>query len=153
MITIKPGIRLVRCDAHGRLTEPVSDVAETFFDAARATAELFAIVGYVLPWVGYASVSGDRVVGGGHFVGRPTNERVRISFFTLCPHLRQGFGAATAAALVDLAQQEDPAVTIEARTPPRSGPSVRILRSLKFRRDRTNGATHADGSWVWKRNP
>jgi len=134
MLMNKPVLRLVRCDALGRPTEPISDVAASFLDHARGAADHYAKVGFVEPWVFYASVWNDRAVGGGAFMGAPTNGTVEIAFFTLGPYQRQGFAKETAEALVEIASYADGCTRVIARSRQKDCAAGRILRRLRFRK-------------------
>ncbi|MEM9809746.1 MAG: GNAT family N-acetyltransferase [Pseudomonadota bacterium] len=146
----KSGFRLVRCDVLGRLTEPVSNVPETFLDHARGSADHYAVVGFTVPWVSYGAVYHDRIVGGGAFMGAPINGTVEIGFFTLGLFERQGFGTATARALVNIARRTEPCTIVTAKTAPERSASTRVLRKLRFYQNGHILDTHLKKVLLWQ---
>ena len=150
MLMNKPGFRLVRCDALGRPTEPISDVAATFLDHARGAADLYARQGFYEPWVFYAAVWNKRAVGGGAFMGPPQNGRVEIAVFTLGPYQRQGFGTQTARRLMGIALDTDASLTVTGRCHDKDTASTRLLRRLGFRRSQPTKPPDGTSTWAKK---
>ena len=75
--------RLVACDRHGRIQADGVRADPTFLNNAAATAALYRSIGYSPPWIGYAAIDEEFVVGGGAFVGAPADGAVEIAYFTL----------------------------------------------------------------------
>ena len=123
-------------------------MSETLLANCRATADLYRRVGFVSPWTGYVAVVDNRGVGGGAFVGPPKEGYVEIAYFTLESEQGHGYASRTAAALVALARDHDPAVGLKAFTLKEENPSSRILRSLGF--SVIGVAEDADVGEVWE---
>lgn len=145
--------RLVRCDPSGQPVEATLRLSSELAENCRQTANLYAQIGYVSPWVGYLSVSGDVPVGGGAFVGAPQKGRAEIAYYTLAEFEGRGFATGTAQGLVALARAADPSVTLFAKTLPEHNASTRILSKIGFS---FAGETHDDDvgvAWLWELAP
>lgn len=141
--------RLVKCDAQGAPLEAIGPLGIVLEESCRQTAELYARIGYVAPWVGYLAISGTTPVGGGAFVGAPKAGKVEIAYFTLPEFGRRGFASATAIKLVEIARNADPGVALIAKTLPEENASTRILRKCGFE---FAGETTDDDvglAWLW----
>ena len=149
MITRQPEIRLVRCDALGHLTEPIGDVSETFYDHVRGMIDLYAEIGYARPWVSYAAVLQARVVGGGAFVGPPTNGAAEVAFFTLAPYERRDFETAIVRALLDIAAREEPGIKVYTKTRPQCSWASQVMRRLTFGWAPARHWQLTEATWLW----
>jgi [ribosomal protein S5]-alanine N-acetyltransferase len=133
-------------DDHGELSELVRAVLT-------ATADLYANVGFEAPWIGYIALNDDTPVGTCGFKSAPRNGRVEIAYFTFPGCEGCGVGTAMAAALVALAEECDPGITIAAQTREARNASHAILEKLNFRQIATIAHTE-DGTVVeWQLQP
>jgi RimJ/RimL family protein N-acetyltransferase len=151
MTNDNPGgrFRLIPCGRDGQPAEPLGPLPQAVLDINRAAAEFYSSTTYQPPWIGYLAIDGDTVVGGGGFVAPPEGGRVEIAYFTLAELEGRGYGAGTAAALVELARAAQPGIEIYAKTAPVDGPSPAILKRLGFRLIGT-AIDHEIGlAWAW----
>jgi len=143
--------RLVRCDEQGTPVESVPDLPADVAANCIGTADLYRRVGYTVPWVGYIAVADGAVVGGGAFVGPPTDGFAEIAYYTCSGCEGRGYATQTAAALVDIARRHDPAVGLKAFTLMQDNASTRILKRLGFSVAGTAQDPDADEVWEWRR--
>lgn len=141
---------LVRCDATGQPVEPIPALDAVLLENCAATAELYRRVGYESPWVGYIAVAEGRGVGGGAFVGPPIDRCVEIAYYTLPAHERRGHAGRTAAGLVAIARDHDPAILLKAHTLQEDNASTRILQRLGFKIVGTAQDADAGEVWEWR---
>lgn len=87
------------------------------------------------PWLGYfAADDRGQIVGSGGFVDAPNRDReVEIAYHTFPPFEKQGFGTAIANALIRIALDASPSVSVIAHTLPEPGPSPQILKRTGFK--------------------
>lgn len=141
---------LVRCDADGRPVQPIAGLTAELEANCAGTADLYRRVGFVEPWVGYVAVVDGEGVGGGAFVGPPTDNCVEIAYFTLKEHEGRGFASQTAAGLVEIARQAAPQVQLKAFTLMEQNASTRILQRLGFEVIGTSQDPDAGEVWEWR---
>ena len=144
---------LVQCGYDGL---PVNDeiaLSDTMRANCAMGAELHKRLGYTPPWVGYIAVADGQPVGGGAFVGAPQGGKVEIAYYTNADLQGLGHASRTAAALVALAREAAPSVTLMAMTLPEQNASGRILERLGFRRTGTAIDDEAGEVWKWELPP
>lgn len=142
--------QLVQCDPAGEPVGNLGVLPQTLEENCRATAQLFASIGFHPPWVGYVSVFGDHLVGGCAFVGAPKAGSVEIAYFTLEDHVGRGFATQAVVRLIEIARQADRDVCLTAKTLPQENASTAILRRAGFR---FVGETTDDDiglAWEWR---
>jgi RimJ/RimL family protein N-acetyltransferase len=137
---------LVRCGADGSPLTPIPDVPEAIVATYAANADLYRRVSFIPPWVSY--VADGRAVGGGAFVGPPSDNRVEIAYFTLKELQGLGYATRTATALVAVARSANPSIVISAFTLRESSASTKILQRLGF--DLFGDAQDSDAGDVWE---
>ena len=64
----------------------ISDLSDLIKAVMSSTAELYASVGYVPPWIGYLAFEENMCVGTCAFKSPPENRRVEIAYFTFPGH-------------------------------------------------------------------
>ena len=146
-------VRLIQCDQLGEPVEDAGILPPMLRDNCRATAELFASIGFSPPWVGYVTVDGCQPVGGCAFVGAPKDSSVEIAYFTLEMFEGRGYARQAVERMIKVAWQSAPTVSLTAKTAPIENASTAILRSNGFR---FSGETHDDGiglAWAWMLRP
>lgn len=141
---------LVRCDADGRPLQSIAGLSAELEANCVATAELYRRVGFVEPWVGYVAVVDGAGVGGGAFVGPPSDNCVEIAYFTLKDHEGRGYASQTAAGLVEIAKKAAPQVQLKAFTLMEQNASTRILQRLGFEVIGTSQDPDAGEVWEWR---
>ena len=141
---------LVQCDPTGRPVEAVEVMSEPLLAACAQSADLYRRIGYQAPWVSYIAVDTDVGVGGGAFVGAPSDGVVEMAYFTLEEFQGRGFATQTAQKLLEIARSAAPSLSIKALTLPQQNPSTRILERLGFK---VVGSAHDDDAgevWEWR---
>lgn len=141
--------RLIPVGRDGRSALAVGDLPDDIAAVLKSTADVYDQVGFDPPWIGYLALDGDAVVGGGAFVGPPSEERVEIAYFTRPDHQGSGYGGKTAAALIAIARQARPGLAICAKTAPEPGPSPAILTRLGFQRIGSVEDHEIGEAWAW----
>lgn len=110
----------------------------------------FEKVGYNPPWIGYYAQLNGQYVGSGAFKGAPANGRVEIAYTTFDAFRQHGIGTEICRALVALATQADPTITITARTLPERNFSTRILEKNGFAWTGTVMDEEDGEVWEWQ---
>ena len=121
-------LALLEIDAEGRCAA----AAPLMDDIGPAFAALYARAGFVPPWIGYVAVSAGVPMGACGFKGPPNDGRVEIAYQTFPGYEGRGVATAMARRLIELAEAQDPAVLVTARTLPQKSASTSILRKLGF---------------------
>lgn len=106
-------------------------------------------IGYNLPWIGYLIKQDDEWVGSAGFKGGPAINSVEIAYVTFEHYRSKGIGTSVCAALVKLARQAAPEVTITARTLPEPNHSTRILEKNNFYLKGTVTDPEDGDVWEW----
>lgn len=94
--------------------------------------EFYPEIGFHMPWVGYFIEHENVIVGTCAFTGAPVNNRVEISYWTFKQNEGKGIATAACHALIGIAKDADPAVTIFAKTAPERNASTAILEKCGF---------------------
>lgn len=144
-------LRFLTIDRDGtprNFSGPLPSVAAS---ALRATAELYAAVGFREPWVGYLVTDGECAVGTCGFKAPPAAGRVEIAYFTFPEFEGRGIATAMARALTEMAVQAQPGVTVAAQTLPVENASNAILRKLGFQLVGTAVDADVGEVWEWQR--
>lgn len=115
-------------------TIPPTDVALAGIAAtvAGATADMYKVSGYKIPWTGYLARSGPEFVGTCAFKAAPSDGAVEIAFFTFPGHEGLGIATAMARQLIDIAYAADRSLKIIAHTRPERNASSAVLGKLGF---------------------
>jgi RimJ/RimL family protein N-acetyltransferase len=142
--------RLVRCDEDGSPVESLPNMPPDVAANCAGTADLYRRVGYAAPWVGYVAVAEGVIVGGGAFVGPPTDGVAEIAYYTCSGCEGRGYATRTATALVEIARRHDPAVGLKAFTLMQGNASTRILQRLGFSVVGTAQDPDAGEVWEWR---
>jgi RimJ/RimL family protein N-acetyltransferase len=112
-----------------------------------ATAQNYARAGYCPPWIGYLAFEDHTCVGACGFKTLPVAGAVEIAYFTFPDHEGRGVATRMAQALIALARQSAPAITLRAQTLPAENASTAILKKLGF--VCTGTVTHPEDGPVW----
>ncbi|GAB3997450.1 hypothetical protein GCM10028807_42700 [Spirosoma daeguense] len=114
------------------------------------TIEFYTKIGYTLPWIGYVAQLDDTLVGSAAFKGKPKDGRVEIAYGVFPQFQQKGIGSQICRALVSVALQTDPTVTITARTLPEANYSTRILEKNNFVHLGTIWDEEDGDVWEWE---
>ena len=80
---MKMTVELASIDRSGGVASLPQGLPVAVKENCEATASLYRLAGYEVPWIGYVSLIDGRVVGGGAFKGPPRDNRVEIAYYTL----------------------------------------------------------------------
>jgi RimJ/RimL family protein N-acetyltransferase len=126
----------------------VPSVSRLATEIMEATTQMYKAVGYEPPWVGYLALENGCCVGSCGFKSPPENNRVEIAYFTFPGHESQGVATRMASALVRIATNKTPAVTVAAQTLPEDNASTSVLKKLQFRF--VGSVEHPEDGLVWE---
>ena len=142
------GLQLIAITQDGGLAKPVASVPPLAAQIMEATTQLYKAAGYEPPWLGYLALENGSVVGSCAFKSPPENNRVEIAYFTFPGHESRGVATRMASALVRIAFNKTPALTVAAQTLPAESASTSILKKLQFRF--VGSVEHPDDGLVWE---
>jgi RimJ/RimL family protein N-acetyltransferase len=141
-------LQLIAITEDGRLAKPVTSVSRLAAEVMEATTQLYKAVGYEPPWVGYLALENGSCVGSCGFKSPPENNRVEIAYFTFPGHESRGVATRMASALVRIATNKTPAMTVAAQTLPEENASTSVLKKLQFRF--VGSVEHPEDGLVWE---
>ena len=141
-------LQLIAIEEDGKLATPLSSVPQLASEVVEATAQLYKAVGYEPPWIGYLAVENGSCVGSCAFKSPPKNNRVEIAYFTFPGHESRGVATQMASALIRIAINKSPEVTVAAQTLPQENASTSILKKLQF--SFVGSVEHPEDGLVWE---
>jgi ribosomal-protein-alanine N-acetyltransferase len=141
-------LQLIAITQDGTLAKPVASVSRLASQVVEATTELYEAVGYEPPWVGYLAIENGTCVGSCAFKSPPKNNRVEIAYFTFPGHESRGVATQMASALIRIATNKTPAVTVVAQTLPEENASTSVLKKLHF--SFVGSVEHPEDGLVWE---
>jgi ribosomal-protein-alanine N-acetyltransferase len=141
-------LQLIAITQDGTLAKPVAYVPPLAAQVMEATTQLYKADGYEPPWVGYLALEDGSVVGSCAFKSPPEDNRVEIAYFTFPGHESRGVATRMASALVRIAFNKRPALTVAAQTLPEESASTSILKKLQFRF--IGSVEHPEDGLVWE---
>ena len=141
-------MELIAITENGELAKPVPSTPEVAAKIVEATTQLYRVVGYEPPWIGYLAVENGICVGTCGFKSPPQNNRVEIAYFTFPEYESRGIATRMAAELIRLASEKMAAVTVAAQTLPEESASTSVLKKLRFRLVGT--LEHPEDGMVWE---
>jgi RimJ/RimL family protein N-acetyltransferase len=142
------GLQLIAITQDGKLEKPLASVSPPASEVVEATTQLYKAVGYEPPWIGYLALENGSCVGSCAFKSPPKNNRVEIAYFTFPGHESRGVATQMASALIRIATNETPEVTVAAQTLPEENASTSILKKLKF--SFVGSVEHPEDGLVWE---
>lgn len=141
-------LTLVAITQGGDLAKPVPFMPPIAAQVVKATTQLYRVVGYEPPWVGYLAFENGTCVGSCGFKSPPQDNRVEIAYFTFPGHEARGVATRMAAELIRLALNKMPVVIVAAQTLPEENASTSILRKLRFHL--VGAVQHPEDGLVWE---
>jgi RimJ/RimL family protein N-acetyltransferase len=141
-------LQLIAITQDGKLAKPVASVSRLASQVVEATTQLYKAVGYEPPWVGYLAVENGSCVGSCGFKSPPKNNQVEIAYFTFPGHESRGVATQMASALIRIATNKTPAVTVAAQTLPEENASTSVLKKLQF--SFVGSVEHPEDGLVWE---
>ncbi len=148
-------IRLVTVGARGELGDPMMTVRDpTLSDFCADCKEHYARAGFYPPWIGYLAVLDDEPVALCGFRGPPdTHERVEIAYRIAPGCERQGVGGPLLEALIGIARDHNPRMTVLTITEPGDEGSTHLLNRLGFTRAGECDDPYLGPAWRWSLEP
>jgi ribosomal-protein-alanine N-acetyltransferase len=141
-------VSLIPIDRDGTLRGYAGALPEATGEVLRATVDLYGIVGFEEPWIGYLALSNGVPVGTCGFKSPPRDGRVEIAYFTF-PDF-EGRGLATAMAAELLAMTCSFSVVVVAQTLPERNASHRVLEKVGFQYVETIDHPEDGTVWEWR---
>ena len=141
-------LQLIAIAQDGTLATPVESLSGLASQVVEATTQLYSAVGYEPPWFGYLAVENGSCVGSCGFKSPPKNNRVEIAYFTFPGHESRGVATQMASALIRIATNKTPGVTVAAQTLPEENASTSILKKLQF--SFVGSVEHPEDGLVWE---
>lgn len=141
-------IQLVPIGQTGMPLGVTLDLPTVVWDACSGTADLYARVGFVPPWVGYLAFEGGDCIGTCAFKGPPVAGQVEIAYHTFPAFQGRGFATMMARTLVSLAMESHPGIVVAAQTLAQESASTSILKKLGFEMARS--LEHEEDGLVWE---
>jgi RimJ/RimL family protein N-acetyltransferase len=121
--------------------QEIFDIYESFYPT----------IGFNPPWIGYFILKGNQVAGTCGFTGKPVENRIEIAYYTFKEFEGQGIASVACRLLVEMAQSENPALIITAKTLPEYNASTTILQRNGFQRSGIVHDHEIDDAWLWVR--
>jgi ribosomal-protein-alanine N-acetyltransferase len=137
--------------ATGEPVETITGLPELATQVALAYKQLYLVVGFAPPWIGYLVQENEVCVGSCGFKGPPVNKRVEIAYFAFPEHEGRGFATQMARELLRIVSEADAEVIATAQTLPRESASTAILKKLGFVLIGTVNDPEDGEVWEWQR--
>jgi [ribosomal protein S5]-alanine N-acetyltransferase len=141
-------MKLIEIDEHGKVAVSINNPTDLINDIMRSTARLYAGTGYMPPWIGYLALEEEQCAGTCAFKSPPENNRVEIAYFTLPGFEGRGIATRMSQALIRIAFDTMPELTIAAQTLPEENASITVLKKLGFRF--VTELEHPEDGKVWE---
>ena len=148
---IEINMELIEIAKNGTSAKPACDDTDNtclINTLVSSFAELYASVGYMPPWIGYLTFEENQCVGICAFKSPPQNNRVEIAYSTFPGYEGHGVATRMAQALVQIAFEAGPELTIAAQTLPEESASTNVLKKLGFQY--TAELEHPEDGKVWE---
>lgn len=94
--------------------------------------EYYPTIGFHLPWIGYFIMQDNQVVGSGAFTGKPSNNKVEVSYWTFKKNEGKGIATWACKELIAIAHSIDATITVIAKTASENNASTKILERNGF---------------------
>ncbi|MBI1396522.1 MAG: GNAT family N-acetyltransferase [Betaproteobacteria bacterium] len=148
--TAENRMQLVPIGRDGKIvSDAVLPLPRLATEAGAASAELYAAVGYVPPWIGYLGFVAGECVGTCAFKAPPKDNRVEIAYYTFPDFERHGHATSMASALMEIAFNAHPGIRLVAHTRAEENASTAVLTKLGFHLT-GRGYDKDDGEvWEW----
>ncbi len=153
-VVLTPGaapdvLRLIPIGRDGKPTVNGLALPREAIDASKASAELYAAIGYEPPWIGYLGFFGEQCVGTCAFKTPPRANRVEIAFYTFPQFQGRGHATAMASALMGIAFDAQHGIRVIAHTPAEENSATAVLTKLGFHLTGRGHDTDEGEVWEW----
>ncbi|MBN3519768.1 GNAT family N-acetyltransferase [Algoriphagus lutimaris] len=138
-----------------RLLTGKENTEDSIFDSPDAKnlvkmyQDFYPTIGFNPPWVGYLIIKNNKVVGSCGFVGKPFDGQVELAYWTFKEFEGQGIASFACKGLIEIAQKEDPLVSLTAKTAPEENASTRILEKHGFEYSKVVQDEEIGDAWLW----
>jgi RimJ/RimL family protein N-acetyltransferase len=147
-------IRLVTIGPRGEPEEEVDLSSELVRELCANSARHYDQTGFYPPWCGYLAVRDDVPVGVCGFRGPPDeSECVDIACRILPGYERQGVGSGMVEALVGIARDHNPQMTVRTVTEPEDEVSMHLLTRMGFASGGECQDPYMGRAWSWWLEP
>ncbi|WP_268036068.1 GNAT family N-acetyltransferase [Algoriphagus sp. PAP.12] len=141
------------------IIEPSIDSQSEIFNnpKGRQLLEIYAgyypIIGFNPPWVGYAILDQQKLVGSCGFTGKPQDRTVELAYWTFEEFEGKGIATFACKSLIEIALEENPEINIIAKTAPDKNASTRILEKNGFVFTEIVQDHEIGDAWLWTKTP
>ena len=112
--------------------------------------QLYPVIGFKLPWIGYFFLLHKEVVGIGGFKGAPKNNTVEIAYGVIPEKEDQGFATKICGIITAMALEEDNSLRIVARTLMEEGASTHVLMKNGYQYSGVVNDPDDGEVWEWE---
>jgi RimJ/RimL family protein N-acetyltransferase len=144
-------MKLIAIAATGEPVQAIPGLPDLATQVGLAYRELYLVVGFAPPWIGYLAQENDVCVGSCGFKGPPVNKRVEIAYFAFPEYEGRGFATQMARELLRIVSEADAEIITTAQTLPRESASTAILKKLGFVLIGTVNHPEDGEVWEWQR--
>jgi RimJ/RimL family protein N-acetyltransferase len=144
-------MKLIAISATGEPVETIPGLPDLATQVGLAYRQLYRVVGFAPPWIGYLAQESAVCIGSCGFKGPPVNKRVEIAYFTFPEYEGRGFATQMASALLGIAGEAGAEVIATAQTLPQESASTAILKKLGFVLIGTVDHPEDGEVWEWQR--
>jgi len=116
-------------------------------------AGYYPIIGFNPPWVGYAILDQQKLVGSCGFTGKPQDGKVELAYWTFEEFEGKGIASFACKSLIEIALEENPEINIIAKTAPDKNASTRILEKNGFVFTEIVQDHEIGDAWLWTKTP
>lgn len=113
----------------------------------------YPTIGFDPPWVGYAILDRDKLVGSCGFTGKPQEGKVELAYWTFEEFEGKGIGSFACKSLIEIALNKNPEITLIAKTAPEKNASTRILEKNDFVFTGIVQDHEIGDAWLWTKAP
>lgn len=147
-------INVVLIDRNGRPEVPLPETTPCVSEACADVRRHYERHGFHAPWCAYLAIRDGRVVGVCGFRGPPdAHEQVIIAYRTFPGFEGEGLATAMAEALVGIARDHNPVMTVIAHSWRAENAATRILRHLGFECLGDDEDPYYGECWSWRLLP
>lgn len=138
-----------------RLIKPNEDKQDPLF-ASKEIQQLlesyngyYSKIGFTPPWAAYLIIVDNKAVGTCSFGGAPKEGKVEISYWTFKDFEGKGVASLACEALIAIAKEEIPNITVGAKTVPEHNASTCILEKNGFAFSKVVQDDDIGDAWLW----
>lgn len=111
--------------------------------------EFYPKIGFNVPWIGYFVLNQNLIVGSCGFVGEPHDGKVELAYWTFKDFEGQGIASFACKELLLIAYNENPGISVTAKTAPEHNASTKILQKNNFTFSGVVNDDEIGDAWLW----